>query len=63
MYSSHMPRIHTLWQAHQEREAYRTSYANLWNERDVDAILCPAGPGVAPKLETARYWGYTSQVN
>ncbi|KAI1160506.1 amidase signature domain-containing protein [Nemania serpens] len=55
--------IHTLWQAHQEREAYRTSYANLWNERDVDAILCPAGPGVAPKLETARYWGYTSQWN
>ncbi|KAI1113417.1 amidase signature domain-containing protein [Nemania sp. NC0429] len=55
--------IPTLWRAHQEREAYRTSYASLWNERDVDAILCPAGPGVAPKLETARYWGYTSQWN
>ncbi|KAI1123426.1 amidase signature domain-containing protein [Nemania abortiva] len=55
--------IPTLWQAHEERQAYRTSYASLWNERDVDVILCPAGPGVAPKLETARYWGYTSQWN
>ncbi|KAI1748439.1 amidase signature domain-containing protein [Xylaria castorea] len=55
--------IPTLWQAHQERDAYRTSYAALWNARGVDVILCPAGPGVAPKLETARYWGYTSQWN
>ncbi|TGJ83610.1 hypothetical protein E0Z10_g5130 [Xylaria hypoxylon] len=56
-------RIPTLWQAQQERDAYRTSYAALWNERAVDVILCPAGPGVAPKLGTARYWGYTSQWN
>ncbi|KAI0860370.1 amidase signature domain-containing protein [Xylaria cubensis] len=55
--------IPTLWQAHQERDSYRTSYAALWNARDVDVILCPAGPGVAPKLETSRYWGYTSQWN
>ncbi|KAI1172675.1 amidase signature domain-containing protein [Nemania sp. FL0916] len=55
--------IQSLWQAHQERDAYRVSYAALWNERDVDVILSPAGPGAAPKLETARYWGYTSQWN
>lgn len=29
----------------------------------VDVILCPAGPGVAPKLDTAKWWGYTSQWN
>ncbi|KAJ8120795.1 hypothetical protein O1611_g10273 [Lasiodiplodia mahajangana] len=55
--------IPTLWQAHEERNVYRTSYAALWAKRDVDVILCPVGPGVAPKLETARYWGYTSQWN
>ncbi|KAI0396049.1 amidase signature domain-containing protein [Xylariaceae sp. FL0594] len=55
--------IPTLWKAHQDRDNYRTQYAELWNERDVDVILCPAGPGVAPKLNTARYWGYTSQWN
>ncbi|KAI0456435.1 amidase signature domain-containing protein [Xylaria acuta] len=55
--------IPTVWQAHQERDAYRTAYAALWNARDVDVILCPAGPGVAPKLETARNWRYTSQWN
>jgi len=46
-----------------EREAYRSEYARLWNEAGVDAILCPAGPGLAPAHETARYWGYTSQWN
>lgn len=29
----------------------------------VDVILCPVGPGVAPKHNTSRYWGYTSQWN
>jgi hypothetical protein len=29
----------------------------------VDAILCPVGPGAAPPLDCARYWGYTSQWN
>jgi amidase len=61
------------WQ--EEREAYRKEYAKVWNEtatgKDekgrlegmVDAILCPVGPGVAPKHDTAKYWGYTSQWN
>ncbi|KAI0508689.1 amidase signature domain-containing protein [Xylaria bambusicola] len=55
--------IPTLWKAHQERDAYRASYAALWNEQGVDVILCPVGPGVAPKLDTSRYWGYTAQWN
>lgn len=46
-----------------EREEYRREYSKLWNEADVDAILCPAGPGLAPKHGTAKYWGYTSQWN
>jgi amidase len=61
------------WQ--EEREAYRKEYAKVWSEtatgKDengrlegmVDAILCPVGPGVAPKHNTAKYWGYTSQWN
>ena len=61
------------WQ--EEREAYRKEYANIWNETAtrrvergelegmVDVILCPVGPGVAPKHNTAKYWGYTSQWN
>jgi hypothetical protein len=28
-----------------------------------DFILCPVGPGVAPKMDQARYWGYTSIWN
>ncbi|KAE9373330.1 amidase [Stipitochalara longipes BDJ] len=61
------------WQ--EEREAYRKEYAKVWNDTAgakshighpdgmVDAIICPAGPGVAPKHNTAKYWGYTSQWN
>ena len=57
------------WQ--EEREAYRKEHAKVWNdtatgpERQgmVDVILCPAGPGVAPKHNTAKYWAYTSQWN
>ena len=29
----------------------------------VDIILCPAGPGPAPRLGCSKYWGYTSQWN
>ncbi|KAK8105072.1 hypothetical protein PG999_008431, partial [Apiospora kogelbergensis] len=55
--------VQSLWDACAERDEYRRAYAELWNERDVDVILCPVGPSVAPKLNTARYWGYTAQWN
>jgi amidase len=47
----------------EEREAYRKEYAIHWNNSGVDALLCPVGPGVAPKHNTAKYWNYTSQWN
>lgn len=67
--------IHSMWEACVKRDRYRTEYASLWNstansvsptgelEGMVDVILCPAGPGAAPKIDTAKWWGYTSQWN
>jgi Asp-tRNA(Asn)/Glu-tRNA(Gln) amidotransferase A subunit family amidase len=67
--------ITSMWRSVERRDAYRTEYANLWNstgtttgtgeetEGMVDVILCPAGPGAAPKIDTAKWWGYTSQWN
>ncbi|KAI0380374.1 amidase [Hypomontagnella monticulosa] len=63
--------IPTLWEGIYAREDYRLQYAKLWNEtaasspdgKPVDVILCPAGPGVAPKHGASKYWGYTSQWN
>jgi amidase len=61
--------IASLWKSCIERDAYRTKYAELWNDtaRDgtepVDVILCPAAPGAASKLDTSKYWGYTAQWN
>jgi Asp-tRNA(Asn)/Glu-tRNA(Gln) amidotransferase A subunit family amidase len=53
--------VRGVWDWTIKRDAYRAEYAKLWN--DVDVILCPAGPGAAPPLDCARYWGYTSQWN
>ncbi|ORX96559.1 amidase signature domain-containing protein [Clohesyomyces aquaticus] len=47
----------------EEREHYRKEYASHWNKTGVDVVLCPVGPGVAPKHDTAKYWGYTSLWN
>lgn len=64
-----------LWHWTARREAYKSEYAKKWNatatgasstgvpEGMVDVILCPVGPGAAPPLDCARYWGYTSQWN
>ncbi|CAD6445972.1 41e683fe-58ed-426e-beb6-afdce751dde1 [Sclerotinia trifoliorum] len=67
--------IASMWNSQVQRDNYRTEYANLWNETAtsktpsgelegmVDVILSPVGPGSAPKLDTAKWWGYTSQWN
>ncbi|KAJ4379204.1 hypothetical protein N0V86_005248 [Didymella sp. IMI 355093] len=47
----------------EEREAYRKEYALHWKKHGIDALLCPVGPGIAPKHNTAKYWSYTSQWN
>jgi len=64
-----------MYEATRKRDDYRTQYAELWNstatstghngelEGAVDVILCPAGPGVAPKIDSSKWWGYTSQWN
>ncbi|KAF7514108.1 hypothetical protein GJ744_004433 [Endocarpon pusillum] len=60
-----------VWNLTAQREKYREEYAQLWNETAVDGdpdtvvdvILCPVGPGAAPPLDHARYWGYTAQWN
>ena len=67
--------VEEIWHWTGEREAYRSAYAKKWNatatganeagepEGTVDVILCPVGPGAAPPIDCARYWGYTSQWN
>lgn len=44
-----------------QRDQYRTEY--LRHRSGVDLILCPAGPGLAPPLDTSKYWSYMSQWN
>ena len=66
--------IEEVWQMTIRRDMYRNAYAEIWRdtasgsgpgelEDMVDVILCPVGPGAAPPLNHARYWGYTSQWN
>lgn len=67
--------IEDVWYWTMRREQYRRAYAKVWNdtatgtgehgepEGMVDVILCPVGPGAAPPIDHAKYWGYTSQWN
>lgn len=65
--------ISEVWQLTLRRDEYRAAYAKVWNDSHslgdstspypVDVILCPAGPGAAPPLNHAKYWGYTAQWN
>lgn len=55
--------IEELWQWQIQREQYKVDTAHKWNDAGIDALLCPAGPGVAPLLETSKWWGYTSVFN
>ena len=67
--------VEEIWYWTRKRESYKTEYAEIWNhtatgtsqtgepEGMVDVILCPVGPGAAPPLDCARYWGYTAQWN
>jgi amidase len=60
-----------VWELTVKRETYKAEYAKVWNDTAVngdpdtavDIIICPTGPGTAPPLDHARYWGYTSQWN
>ena len=64
-----------VWYWTGKRNDYKREYAKVWNdtatgvdengelEGMVDVILCPVGPGAAPLLNNAKYWGYTSQWN
>ncbi|GHJ84115.1 hypothetical protein NliqN6_0517 [Naganishia liquefaciens] len=45
------------------RSELRNRVAAQWAAAGIDVLLCPAGPSVAPKLNTARYWNYTSYWN
>lgn len=53
--------IREMWGWTMKRDDYRAEYSQRWG--DVDVILCPVGPGAAPPLDCARYWGYTAQWN
>ncbi|KAJ6256833.1 hypothetical protein Dda_8701 [Drechslerella dactyloides] len=55
--------IDDVWRLTGERDAFRQRYLARWLQSGIDVLLCPVGPGVAPRLGTARYWGYTSLWN
>lgn len=52
-----------VWDWTAKRDAYRTEYARHWEDSGIDVLLCPVGPGAAPPIDCARYWGYTAQWN
>jgi len=51
------------WELNQARNSFRTSYAKLWNETKVDAILCPNAPTASAIPNTSISLGYTAVWN
>lgn len=61
-YATHWNSIGTGLAGAESEDALRVDALEKEDEM-IDVILCPAGPGCAPPLDSARYWGYTSQWN
>ncbi|KZT74233.1 amidase [Daedalea quercina L-15889] len=55
--------VNELWELCARRDKYRAAYLHHWNSFNIDVLLCPVGPGPAPRHDTAKYWGYTAQWN
>ncbi|KAF8435033.1 amidase signature domain-containing protein [Boletus edulis BED1] len=51
------------WELRHKRDLFRHAYLQQWREQQVDVLLCPPYTGVAPRHDTARYWGYTAIWN
>lgn len=49
--------IKEIWDLTIRRDEYRDGYARCWTESGIDVLLCPVGPGAAPPIDSARYWG------
>ncbi|KAJ7653367.1 amidase signature domain-containing protein [Mycena rosella] len=49
--------IAELWELNLRREALRVQFLEHYNSQNVDVVLGPVGPGPAPSLGTAKYWG------
>lgn len=45
------------------RSELRNRVAAQWAAAGIDVLLCPAGPSVAPKLNTARYWNVSPYIS
>ncbi|KAF5517585.1 putative amidase [Colletotrichum aenigma] len=61
--------VEEVWDLKARRNSYRAMYNQLWLDtgkddgHPIDAILCPVGPGCAPRHDQAKDWCYTSQWN
>jgi Asp-tRNA(Asn)/Glu-tRNA(Gln) amidotransferase A subunit family amidase len=49
--------VERIWDLTIRRDEYRDEYARRWTESGIDVLLCPVGPGAAPPIDSARYWG------
>lgn len=45
------------------RDTYRQEYAKHWEASNVDVIVAPVTPSIAPPHGTNIYWGYTAIFN
>lgn len=52
------------WELQYARETFKRRYwQEVWVENSLDVLLCPASHLCAPRINSIRYWNYTSFFN
>ncbi|KAF3917695.1 Acetamidase [Arthrobotrys entomopaga] len=55
--------IQDLWKHKADLAKVQQKWMAKWLAADIDVLLAPVGPGVAPRLQTAKYVSYTCMFN
>ena len=52
------------WELQYKRESFKRRYwQEVWVKNKLDVLLCPASHLCAPRVNSIRYWNYTSFFN
>lgn len=46
-----------VWRVVARKGAFQRKFMELWREKNIDVLLCPAAPLPAPRSDRIRYWG------
>lgn len=52
-----------VWELNVQRDTIKSAALVQWEQLDLDVLLCPGAPTLAPRHDQSRHWNYTSMWN